>query len=258
MEVKGMPSLSVAYVRSLKVTGVTLRMPSTAGFIYWHNKNMSSPFIGVRNGKVAEILVTAGRRIGVVVTVLETNSLRKGHERLIGMLKTGEPAVCYGDLAYLPYFPVPETTHFGGHAFVVFGLDEEEDRVCVSDRAQKPVTVKVAELQQVRGSPFKPFPPKNRLLSLAYPAKIKDLEDGIREAVRDCCAGMLTPPISNIGLSGIKKWAGFVLKWPEHFSVRELLTCLINTYIYTGKSGERGVAPLEQCMPVFLRRRVLY
>ncbi|MEW6172960.1 MAG: BtrH N-terminal domain-containing protein [Bacillota bacterium] len=211
-----------------------------AGFIYWHTKSMSSPFIGVRQGKVAEILVTACRRIGAAATVLETGSPGKGHEQLIGMLKEGNPAICYGDLAFLPYFPVPETSHFGGHAFVVFGLDEEEDKVYVSDRARKPVIISVAELQKARASPFKPFPPKNRLLSVGYPRKVIALDSGIREAVKECCAGMLTPPISNMGLPGIKKWAGLVMKWAEHFSAYELLTYLINTYIYTGEIGGTG------------------
>ena len=95
------------------------------GFIYWYMKLMPSPFVGGRYGKGTDFPKNICKRIGADMTVFETSSPKKGYEELKAILRSAEPAVVYGDIAYLPYFAVPEIAHFGGHVFVVFGLDIE-------------------------------------------------------------------------------------------------------------------------------------
>lgn len=73
------------------------------GFIYWYMKQMPSPFIGCRNGKVPDFLITACQRIGAKVTIFETSSSKRGYEELKELLRHDEPAIVYGDMAYLPY-----------------------------------------------------------------------------------------------------------------------------------------------------------
>ena len=212
------------------------------GFIYWYMKNMPSPFIGGRNGKVAEFAVTACRRLGAEVTVMETASARRGYEELKALLRDGEPAVVYLDMAYLPYFVVPEEAHFGGHSAVVFGLDEERDMVHIYDRGKKPVTVSIADLARARNSKFPPFQPKHRLLKIKYPAQIGNLSIGIEDAIIECCHNMLKPPIKNIGLAGMQKWAELVVKWPEQFNYLNLLGALMNGFMYIEIAGTGGSA----------------
>jgi len=207
------------------------------GFIYWYMKLMPAPFIGTRYGKGENFLMTICKRIGAEVTVMETNSSKKGHDELKAMLRAGEPAICYGDMAYLPYFAVPEIAHFGGHVFVVCGLNEEENEVYISDRGKNPVTITIDDLQKARGSKFPPFPPKHRLLKIKYPSKIEDIEAGIKEGIKDCCTNMLNPPIKNIGLAGIQKWADIVTIWPKQFKGLNLYGCLFNTFMYIEISG---------------------
>jgi hypothetical protein len=212
------------------------------GFIYWYMKMMPAPFVGGRYGKGTDFVTNICRRIGAEVTVMETGSAKKGYEELKALLSVGEPAVVYGDMAYLPYFAIPEVAHFGGHVFTVFGLDEAEDKVHIYDRANKPVSVTIADLARARGSRFPPFPPKHRLLKIKYPPRIKNLEPGIKESIRECCRGMLEPPITNLGLSGMKKWAKLVTKWPEQFSGMNLLGALMNGFIYIETGGTGGSA----------------
>ena len=159
------------------------------GFIYWYMKMMPAPFVGGRFGKGADFVTNICRRIGAEVTILETASASKGYEELKVILSTGEPVVVYGDMAYLPYFAIPEVAHFGGHVFTVFGLDEAGDRVHIYDRSRKPVTVTIADLARARGSKFPPFPPKHRLLKIKYQAKRDNQETGIKERSRECCQG---------------------------------------------------------------------
>ena len=212
------------------------------GFIYWYMKRMPCPFVGTRNGKVGEFLVNVGRRIGTDMTFVETSSSKKGYEELKTLLRDGEPAVVWGDMAYLPYFALPEVAHFGGHVFVVFGLDEERDEVHIYDRGMNPVGVSIADLAKARGSKFPPFPPKHRLLKIKYPSRAGNLEEGIKTGIRECCQSMLKPPIRNIGLLGMEKWLRLVVKWPEQFQGMNLLGALMNGFIYIEIGGTGGSA----------------
>ena len=212
------------------------------GFIYWYMKSMPCPFIGGRYGKGTDFPSNICQRIGADVTIFETSSSTKGYEELKAILRSGEPSVVYGDMAYLPYFVVPEVAHFGGHAFVVFGMDEEKGEAYIYDRGRNPVTVTLTDLAKARGSKFPPFPPKHRLLEIAYPSRIKNLEVGVKESIQECCLNMLNPPIKNIGLAGIQKWADIVMKWPEQFQGINLFGALMNGFMYIEISGTGGSA----------------
>lgn len=212
------------------------------GFIYWYTKQMPSPFIGGRYSGGTDFPRDICQRIGANMTVFETASSKKGYEELKAILRNGEPAVAYGDIAYLPYFAVPEMAHFGGHSFVVFGLDENKDEVYIYDRGRSPVTVSLSDLEKARGSKFAPFPPKHRLLKIEYPSQIANLEAGIQESIRECCRNMLKPPIKNLGLAGIDKWSKVVTKWPEQFKGISLFGALMNGFMYIEISGTGGSA----------------
>lgn len=211
------------------------------GFIYWYMKLMPVPFIGTRYGKPISFALEICKRLGAKATMLQTANSKKAHEELKELLRQDEPVIVCGDIAYLPYFAVPEDVHFGGHSFVVFGIDEE-DRVYISDRGKKAVTISVSDLQKARGSKFKPFPPKHGLLKIEFPLKKVSLKEGIEAGIKDCCTNMLNPPIKNIGLAGIKKWADIVLEWPKMFKRASFYGCLINTFAYIEIGGTGGSA----------------
>jgi len=212
------------------------------GFIYWYMRTMPAPFVGGRHGKATDFLSNACQRIGADVTIMETSSPRKGYEELKASLRAGEPAVVYGDMVYLPYTATPEVAHFGGHAFVVFGLDEARDEVYIYDRSRDPVTVSMSELARARSSRFPLFPPKHKLLKISYPERIGNLEDGIRESIRECCQDMLAPSIRNTGLPGMEKWADVIMRWPVRFNKIGLLNALINGFTYIEIAGTGGSA----------------
>ncbi len=212
------------------------------GFIYWYMKNMPSPFIGTRGGKVEEFLLNCCQRIGAEASIFQTASAQKGHEELKKLLRQGEPAYVFVDMPYLSYLALPEIAHFGGHAVVVYGLDETENKAYISDRGNGPVSASIEELKKARSSKHPPFPARNKLLKIKYPARIANLEKGIQDAIQDCLANMINPPIRNIGLAGIKKWADTVPKWPGQFQGMNLLGALFNVYIYIEVGGTGGSA----------------
>ncbi|MFH1775045.1 MAG: BtrH N-terminal domain-containing protein [Chloroflexota bacterium] len=212
------------------------------GFIYWYMKLMPAPFVGGRYGKGSDFSLNIARRIGAEMSIFETSSPQKGYAELKALLASGEPAIVYGDMAYLPHVAVPEVAHFGGHVFVVFGLDEEMDEIYIYDRGRDPVMASISDLARARGSKFPPFPPRHRLLKIRYPQIIGDLKEGITESIRECCHHMLNPPIKNIGLAGMRKWAQMVTKWPQQFKGLDLVGTLLNGFMYIEIAGTGGSA----------------
>jgi hypothetical protein len=53
---------------------------------------------------------------------------------------------------------------------------------------------------------------------------------------------MLEPPIKNIGLAGIQRWADIIVKSPEQFKGMNLLGALMNGFMYIEISGTGGSA----------------
>lgn len=211
------------------------------GFIYWYMKQMPAPFVGGRfGGKYEEFLINICKRIGGSAHLFETTSVKKGHEELKDMLRSGEPVYIYADMAYLPYMAIPEDVHFGSHTVTVFGIEEEKDTVYIADRGKNPVTVTIEDLKKARSSKFPPFQPRNRILKVDTPSEVSHLEKGITEAIKECCHAMLHPPIKNFGLAGMQKWAKIVLKWPEQFTGLNLYGCLMNVYMYIEIGGTGG------------------
>ena len=213
------------------------------GFMYWYMKRMQAPFIGCRDGKVDEFTLTICKRIGVDAEIFQTSSEKKAYYELKELLKQGKPVNIFVDMVYLPYFALPEEAHFGGHAIVVYGIDEINNKVYISDRSKKPLTVTIEDLRKARNSKNPPFAPKNKMLKIRkYPLKIGNQDKAIKESIKNCCQNMLNPPIKNIGLSGIKKWADIILKWPEQFKGMNFFGCLFNTFIYIEIGGTGGSA----------------
>ncbi|MGD0915833.1 MAG: BtrH N-terminal domain-containing protein [Thermodesulfobacteriota bacterium] len=212
------------------------------GFIYWYIKLMSAPFIGGRNAKPEDFTLNICKRIGAKASLLQTSSKSKGYEELKDVLRIGKPAYLFVDMVYFPYFALPENSHFGAHTIVVFGIDEMNHKVYIADRGKKAMTVTIEELEKARNSKFPPYPPKNKLLKIQYPIETKSLEKGIVGAIKDSCDTMLHPPIKNIGLLGMQKWAKLVIEWPKQFQGISLLGCLFNTFVYIEIGGTGGSA----------------
>lgn len=229
--------------RKLKISeDMLLGLGGGIGFIYWYMKLMPAPFVGGRNGNVEEFILNAVNGIGGKAEIFQTTSQKKGYEELKNILRNGDPAYVFVDMAYLTYLALPDNAHFGGHTVAVFGIDEQENRVYVADRGKFPFYISVDSLKKAMSSKFPPFAAKNKILKIQYPSKITNLEERIKDSIRNCCRSALHPPIKNFGLQGMKKWAGLVEKWPAQFQGMNLLGALFNVFIYIEIGGTGGSA----------------
>ena len=213
------------------------------GFVYFHIKG-TDPFFGGRANMERPneegLEKTIGRRTGVVVESHTTSSARKAQTELRSMLIDEEPALVYLDMGFLPYFDFPEEYHFGGHTVVVAGHDPETDDVLVADRDPALHTVGWDALEQARGSTFKPFPPKHRWYTFDFSNARPPTPNDVREAIADACQQMLEPPISNLGVKGIRKAADQTRNWPLILDDAALRRTCFNTALFIDHRGGTG------------------
>jgi hypothetical protein len=96
------------------------------------------------------------------------------------------------------------------------------------------------DLVKARASDTKPFTPKNRWYSFDFSHKRAPRPDEVRQAIMEQVAGMLKPPISNIGVSGIRKAAQRIPKWPKTLAREQIRPALFNLYIFINAMGGTG------------------
>jgi len=225
-------------------------------FSYWHFKGQP-PFMGGRGnvGRPSEegLEKTAGRRTGVVVESYTTSSARKAERTLLEMLDAGQPVMIQCDMGFLPYFDFGDTDyHFGGHVVVVCGYDGETQQALIADR-DGVYPVGMEELAKARGSKFKPFPPMHKWYTFDFSNKRQPTANEVREAISEQAEAMLEPPISNVGVKGIRKAAQSTLKWPEQMGEDDLRFTLFNSFIFIDATGGTGGGLFRYMFGRFLR-----
>ncbi|HRF94855.1 MAG TPA: BtrH N-terminal domain-containing protein [Aggregatilineales bacterium] len=210
------------------------------GFIYWHQKGQP-PFIGGRAMPNPSIEELAGLRTGVKVVPYTTSSARKAESTLLNYLEAKTPMMLQVDMGYLPYFDFDGNEyHFGGHVVVACGYDAESRQVLIADRDADLHIVSWDDLSKARNSKFKPFSPQNRWFTFDFTHKRLPTTDEIYTAIHHQIEVMLNPPISNMGVKGIRKTAKLMPEWKNSMSQDDLKWSLFNTYIFISADGGSG------------------
>ena len=220
-----------------------LGLGSGIGFSYWHFK-ATDPFYGGRANMerpgVEGLEKTVGLRTGVAVESFRTSSTRKAEATLVRTLEQATPMMVYVDMGFLPYLGLPEDYHFGAHCVAVVGYDAPDRMVLVADRDDDFHPLDMDQLERARGSTFKPFPPEHRWFSFDFTHARPPTSDEVWQSIDDCAIGMLEPPISNIGVKGIRKAARQTAKWPQMFDEDQLRRTCFNTAIFIDARGGTG------------------
>jgi hypothetical protein len=214
------------------------------GFMYFHMKGID-PFYGgranVERPGEEGLEKTIGRRTGVVVESSTTSSARKAQETLRELLTANEPVLVYLDMGFLPYFEdLPDDYHFGAHVVVIAGYEPETGRVLIADRDPELHPVDWNVLEEARGSKFKPFPPQHKWYTFDFSAARPPTAGDVRDAIDEVCRGMLEPPISNIGVKGIRKAIVQTRKWADLLDADALRRTCFNVAMFIDHRGGTG------------------
>ncbi len=143
-------------------------------------------------------------------------------------------------MGYLPYFDFPDEYHFGGHTVVVAGHDPDTDDVLIADRDPELHVVAWDVLEQARGSKFKPFPPQHRWHTFDFTAAHPPTPQDVREAIGEACQQMLSPPIANLGVPGIRKAINQTRRWPQVLDDEPLRRTCSNVALFIDHRGGTG------------------
>lgn len=222
-------------------------------FSYWHYKGQA-PFIGGRGMPKPSMEEIAGQRTGVKVEIHATSSAAKARQALLALLAAGQPVMLQVDMGFLPYFNFGgQEYHFGGHVVAACGYDADADAVLIADREPNLHPVPLADLEKARGSKFKPFPPQHRWYTFDFSDKRQPTAAEVRQAIAGQAGLMLAPPISNLGVQGIRKAGQAVARWADKLSAAEVKGALFNTFIFISPIGGSGGGLFRTMFSRFLR-----
>jgi len=189
-------------------------------------------------------------RLGVVQHVAQTASANKGVVNLVDALDDGVPPIVWADLFSLPYNgEVYDEGMWGMMPIVVYGYDEETDKVLIADRARVGVSVTVGELAASRGRVKKT---KNRVLTLDSPQEDK-LKTAVQAGIWDTIKLFTEKPPkgskNNFGFAAYQQWAKMLTKakgrnsWAKEFPAgRKLLAGLMSSFTDINTFGKVGFA----------------
>ena len=211
-----------------------------------------SPMVSGRS-KIMEFEGILSKRLGGGMKFRKGRDNNKSFEAARKMIDGNQPVLIYADMPYLPYMSLDPDSHFGGHAVVLFGYDDEQGCFYVSDRdnpdfpvrtpggmiAENYHMVSYEQMELARSSAFRPFPANNKYIMFDF-SNFKNADNaGIRQAIMAVCDKMLNPQARLKGICGIEKFGKEIIKWGS-FDVAKLRTAAITNYFQISADGGTG------------------
>ncbi len=224
----------------------------TMGYFAFHYEGYE-PWVRILTRNTFNPLDKIYARLGIQSNVRQTSSKEKGIENLLAEIEAGSPAIVYSDMFSLPYNAAPQDEGMWVMLpILVYGYDETEDEVWISDRARVPLSVTTEELAFARGRTK-----KNKYKILTHePPMDENLKSAVEGGIRECIQLFTEPPPKgskhNFGFLAFEKWAKLLGKssdrssWqkmfpPGNFMYAGLTSAFTDICIF-GKEGgaERG------------------
>ena len=204
----------------LKHAGLELSEPMLYGvgeglaFGVFAFKNMPGPFIGGRPG--AEGITQAlARRLGFEVEYRQTRSKEKAWENMVEFVDGGQLVGVKLNMRFLDYFA--SGVDFAGHYVAVYGYDD--DNVYVVDTRPHGGSAGTGRDSFEEGRLWK-GPMASNALTWTITVRDTDIDWStvLVEAITANAYAYLNPPISNFGVSGIRRAAKMVSGWSDAYA----------------------------------------
>jgi len=223
-----------------------------SGLSFLYLNQSSSPMVNGRT-KVFEFEKKLAERLNISIQCKSGSDYKKISQLSKDMIDQNKPILIYVDMPYLSYLGLNRNSHFGGHAVVLFGYDNELEQFWISDRdnhdypirtplgeiAEDFHLVSYREMEQARSSAHRPFPAKNKYLLFDFQGYKQIDREVLAKAIAETCDTMLNPPAKLLGVNGILKFATEILKW-EKFSLDKIKLSGTTNYFQISKDGGTG------------------
>lgn len=211
-----------------------------------------SPMVNGRS-KVLEFENVLSNNLGVRIKCKKSNNNNKIFEETKSMIDNNNPVLVYVDMPYLPYLSMDKSGHFGGHAIVLFGYDDEQGCFYISDRDNSDYPIRTpkgtieknyhlvsyTQMEMARASSFRPFPANNKYLTFDFTNFHGINSIGIFNAILAVCNKMLSPAAKLKGIYGIEKFSKEINKW-AFFDTDKLRIAGTTNYFQINADGGTG------------------
>lgn len=212
-----------------------------------------SPMVSGRT-KPFEFEKKLGERLNIEIKCKSSGKYKAAFDKTIKLINEDKPVLIYADMSYLSYLNLDEDNHFGGHAVVIFGYDDESKKFYISDRDSSNNAIRtpkgnIAEdfhlvdydkVEMARNSNHRPFPAKNKYLDINFTEHSPITKSIIFSAINETCENMLNAPANLLGLNGIKKFSKEVLKWDKFNDVKLNIAGITNYFQISAHGGTGG------------------
>jgi hypothetical protein len=192
----------------------------TTGQVSFYSASDIPFFFGGKQGTI-EPNSLACRLLGITLRKQSFTNADKAWEESKKMLDQDIPLLLRVDIAHMPYEGFDEEmeeAHFGGHAVVLSGYDEEKEITYIGDTEYEGFQeVSINTLKTARSSTYGPkfLHPRNTQFSMARrtDSKHPPLAAGVKLAIQKVASNMLRPSMNTNGIQGLRKFANSLLTW---------------------------------------------
>ena len=230
---------STALVNMLRNHDIELSEPVVFGlgqglsFLYWHSKQMPSPFLAGRV-KPDQLMRNVANALGLDLQEQETSSRAKAESTLVKALDEGDVVGLKLDRYYLDY--AHENHHFAAHYVACIGY--EGDKFVVVETCslgvQSTSRESLAEARSAKG------PMSSRNLSFRvspYGYDESTLAKACQSSIRATAQEFLSPPITNMGFKGIAKTSSLMRDWWDRLDHPGEALSMVGTSMEEGGTG---------------------
>lgn len=189
-------------------------------------------------------------RLGAEPNARQTASAERAVGNLVDTLEGGTPAITWADALSLPYEPHTYEFEFPHmQPVVVYGYDEEADRVSIADRSRVPLFATTGQLAVARSKVKKM---RHRVMTLALPNPDM-IPEAVGAGIRDSIQLFTEKPPKgarhNFGFAAYQRWADALRKpkmrgsWDKEFPPgRKMYAGLESVFSDTHTYGKEGFA----------------
>lgn len=212
-----------------------------------------SPMVSGRS-KVLELENVLSNHLGIEIKCKKSKDNDKIFAITKRMIDKNQPVFVYVDMPYLPYLSMDINSHFGGHAIVLFGYDDEQGVFYVSDRdhSTHPIRtpkgmiadnyhlISYEEMKTARASSSRPFPANNKYFTFDFTNFHGINKICLLSAITAVCNKMLNPAAKLKGIYGIDKFSKEILKWTSFENTKMRVAGITNYFQISADGGTGG------------------
>lgn len=224
--------------------GFVFGMGGALSFSYLRGPGLGTPFYLV--GRGSSLTEQVCGRLGIEHEMRATDDPDEGWAWVRDELDAGRPALCWAEMAELPYLRVK--MRMSRHDIVVIGYDDDAGTVVVVDNDRpEPQTIGRDDLARARSARGFPVPTRHTCFRLGFPEDLPDLRAVAGSACADAVRGMTEPApalgdgvVSGAGLGGVAAFVADLDSWAEVFDGPELDRALFTLRVFVEKAGTGG------------------